>query len=180
MLLVGHVFLSRSRYGWHLTAIGASRKAARHAGIRVERMLFATYVLSGMLCAAGGIFYAARQDSTDSTTGVGWEFQALTAVVLGGVSLAGGKGTVWRAMIGGIIIFMLTNGLVRMGIPGYVTSARHRRHPARRRRHRRQMVEEPRQGGRRRSMSIRRGVPLGAGAVDRSAAAARRMPRTTA
>jgi ribose transport system permease protein len=123
VLLVGHILLSRSRYGWHLTAIGASRKAARHAGIRVERMLFATYALSGMLCAAGGVFYAARQNSTDSTTGVGWEFQALTAVVLGGVSLAGGKGTVWRAMIGGLIVFMLTNGLVRLGIPGYVTSA---------------------------------------------------------
>lgn len=123
VLLIGHIFLSRSRYGWHLTAIGASRKAARHAGIRVERMLFASYALSGALCAAGGIFYAARQSSTDSTTGVGWEFQALTAVVLGGVSLAGGKGTVWRAMIGAIIIFLLTNGLVRMGIPGYVTSA---------------------------------------------------------
>ena len=77
----------------------------------------------GLLCAAGGVFYAARQGSTDSTTGVGWEFQALTAVVLGGVSLAGGKGTVWRAMLGGIIIFVLTNGLVRMGIPGYITSA---------------------------------------------------------
>jgi len=122
-LFVGHVLLSRSRYGWHLVAVGASRKAARQAGIRVERMLFATYVLSGVLCAAGGIFYAARQSSTDSTTGVGWEFQALTAVVLGGVSLGGGKGTVWRAMIGGVIIFILTNGLVRMGIPGYVTSA---------------------------------------------------------
>ena len=123
VLLVGHVFLSRSRYGWHLTAIGASRKAARHAGIRVRLMLFFTYVLSGVLCAAGGLFYAARQASTDSTTGVGWEFQALTAVVLGGVSLAGGKGTVWRAMIGALIVFTLTNGLVRMGIPGYVTSA---------------------------------------------------------
>ncbi len=123
VLVVGHMFLSRSRYGWHLTAIGASRKAARHAGIRVQRMLFATYALSGTLCAAGGLFYAARQNSTDSTTGVGWEFQALTAVVLGGVSLAGGKGTVWRAMIGGLIVFMLTNGLVRLGIPGYVTSA---------------------------------------------------------
>ncbi|MGO9361093.1 MAG: ABC transporter permease [Xanthobacteraceae bacterium] len=123
VLLVCHIFLSRSRYGWHLTAIGASRKAARHAGIRVRLMLFFTYVLSGTLCAASGIFYAARQASTDSTTGVGWEFQALTAVVLGGVSLAGGKGTVWRAMIGAIIIFLLVNGLVRMGIPGYVTSA---------------------------------------------------------
>src|SRR5271163_2397236 len=64
VLLVGHIFLSRSRYGWHLTAIGASRKAARHAGIRVERMLLATYMLSGLLCAASGIFYAARQNST--------------------------------------------------------------------------------------------------------------------
>src|ERR1700723_1570132 len=122
VLIIGHVFLSRSRYGWHLTAIGASRKAARHAGIPVERMLLFTYALSGMLCAIGGVFYAARQNSTDSTTGVGWEFQALTAVILGGVSLAGGKGTVWRAMLGGIITFVLTNGLVRMGIPGYITS----------------------------------------------------------
>ena len=75
-----------------------------------------------MLCAIGGVFYAARQNSTDSTTGYLWEFQALTAVILGGVSLAGGKGTVWRAMLGGIITFVLTNGLVRMGIPGYITS----------------------------------------------------------
>ena len=123
VLLIGHVFLSRSRYGWHLTAIGASRKAARHAGIRVERMLLATYMLSGVLCAAGGIFYAARQGSTDSTTGVGWEFQALTAVIIGGASVAGGRGTVWRAMLGAIIIFMITNGLVRIGIAGYITSS---------------------------------------------------------
>src|SRR5262249_33709369 len=123
VLFIGHIFLSRSRYGWHLTAIGASRKAARHAGIRVERMLFATYVLSGALCAVGGLFYAARQGSTDSTTGLGWEFQALTAVIIGGASVAGGRGTVWRAMLGAIIIFMMTNGLVRIGIPGYITSA---------------------------------------------------------
>src|SRR5579872_6697058 len=106
-LFIGHIFLSRSRYGWRLTAIGASRKAARHAGIRVERMLLAAYTLSGALCAAGGVFYAARQGSTDSTTGVGWEFQALTAVIIGGA--AGGRGTVWRAMIGAIIIFVMTN-----------------------------------------------------------------------
>jgi len=123
VLAIGHLFLSRSRYGWHLTAIGANRKAAHHAGIQVKRTLLATYALSGFLCGIAGIFYAARQNSTDSTTGVGWEFQALTAVVLGGVSLAGGRGSVWRAMIGGVIIFLLINGLVRMGIPGYVSSA---------------------------------------------------------
>ena len=55
VLIVGHVFLSRSRYGWHLTAIGASRKAARHAGIRVERMLFATYALVGLPCAVWAV-----------------------------------------------------------------------------------------------------------------------------
>ena len=118
VLIIGHIFLSRSRYGWHLTAIGASRKAARHAGIPVERMLFFTYALSGPLCAVGGVFYAARQNSTDSTTGVGWEFQALTAVVLGGVSLAGGKGTVWRAMLGGIIIFVAHQRPGPHGHPG--------------------------------------------------------------
>ena len=123
VLLIGHVFLSRSRYGWHITAVGANRKAARHAGIRVERVLFFTYVLSGILCAAGGLFYAARQGSSDSTTGVGWEFQTLTAVVLGGVSLGGGRGTVWRAILGGIIIFLLSNGFVRMGVSGYVTAS---------------------------------------------------------
>src|ERR1700685_253040 len=110
VLMIGHIFLSRSRYGWHLPAIRARRQAARHAGIPVERMLLFTYALSGTLCAIGGVFYAARQNSTDSTTGVGWEFQALTAVLLGGVSLAGGEGTVWRALDGGPTLFLLGHG----------------------------------------------------------------------
>ena len=120
--VVAHVFLSRSRPGWHITAVGSSRKAARHAGIKVERVLFATYTLSGLLCAMGGVFYAARQSSAGTDSGVGLEVSALTAVVLGGVSLAGGKGTVGRAMIGAVIVFILVNGLVRLGVPGSVTS----------------------------------------------------------
>ncbi|MBL6749796.1 MAG: SMP-30/gluconolactonase/LRE family protein [Nevskia sp.] len=119
---VGHVLLSRSRPGWHLTAIGSSRKAARHAGIAVESTLCLTYVASGMLAAAGGLFYAARLSSTGSDTGVGWEVNALTAAVLGGVSLSGGRGTVARAVIGAVIVFVLVNGLVRMGFPGALTS----------------------------------------------------------
>lgn len=120
--IIGHVLLSRSRPGWHLTAIGSSRKAARHAGIRVERVLFFTYLLSGTLAAAGGLFYAARLNSAGSDTGVGWEISALTAVVLGGISLAGGRGTVARALIGAVIVFVLVNGLVRMGFPGALSS----------------------------------------------------------
>ena len=120
--IVGHFLLSRSRPGWHITAIGSSRKAARHAGIRVEAMLFLTYVLSGTLAAAGGLFYAARLNSAGSDTGVGWEINALTAVVLGGVSLAGGRGTFARALIGAVIVFVLINGLVRLGFPGALSS----------------------------------------------------------
>ena len=118
-----HFLLSRSRPGWHLTAIGSSRKAARHAGIPVERVLFSVYVLSGILSAAGGVFYAARINSAGSDTGVGWEINALTAVVLGGISLSGGRGTVARALIGAAIVFVLINGLVRFGVAGPVSSA---------------------------------------------------------
>ena len=120
--IAGHLLLSRSRPGWHLTAIGSSRKAARHAGIRVERVLFFTYLMSGTLAAAGGLFYAARLNSAGSDTGIGWEISALTAVVLGGVSLAGGRGTVARALIGAVIVFALVNGLVRLGFPGALSS----------------------------------------------------------
>ncbi|MDF2231799.1 SMP-30/gluconolactonase/LRE family protein [Albimonas sp. CAU 1670] len=120
-LIVGHIYLARSRPGIQLTAVGAGRKAARHAGIRVERTLFSAYVLSGALCGIGGFFFAARQESADATTGLAWEMQALTAAVIGGISLAGGKGTFWRALIGAGIVFLLINGLVRQGVVGDVT-----------------------------------------------------------
>ena len=116
--ILGHIFLSRSRPGWHLTAIGAGRRAARHAGIQIEGTLFATYVASGMLCALAAVFYSARLASAGSDTGINQEVMAITAVVLGGVSLGGGKGSVGRAMIGATIVLVLTNGIVRMGVTG--------------------------------------------------------------
>jgi len=76
-------------------------------GIRVERMLFARTCCRACCAQPAVFFYAARQ-TAPIDHGCRLEFQALTAVVLGGVSLAGGKGTVWRAMIGGLIVFMLT------------------------------------------------------------------------
>jgi len=116
--VAGHVLLSRSRPGWHITAIGSNRKAARHAGIAINHTIFWTYVLSGILCAIAGLMYAARLNSASSNTGQGMEVLALTAAVLGGVSLAGGKGSVGRAMIGATTILVLINGLVRLGITG--------------------------------------------------------------
>ena len=97
-------------------AVGSSRKAARHAGVNVKRSLFSAYVISGSITALAGIFYAARQNSSGTDTGVGWEINALAAVVLGGISLAGGRGTISRAMMGAAIIFMLISGLVQIGV----------------------------------------------------------------
>ena len=120
VLLLGHLLLSRSRVGWHITAVGASRKAARHAGIRVERILLLSYVLSGALCGLGGVFYAARLSSASARVGEGLELTVLTAVILGGISLQGGRGTVWRALIGAATISLLGKGLLLMNIGGDV------------------------------------------------------------
>lgn len=116
----GHLVLSRSRLGWHVTAVGTSRRAARHAGIRVEEVLLATYVASGALAAFSGILYAARLDSASSRVGEGMEFVVLTAVVLGGISLSGGRGTVWRALIGAGIVGLLSKGFLLMNVEGSV------------------------------------------------------------
>ena len=116
--LLGHVILSRSRPGWHLYAIGGGRRAARNAGIPVERMLFAAYVVSGLLSAGAGVLFAARLNNASTDTGAGMEIQVLTVVVLGGVSLGGGKGSVGRALIGSTIVLVLINSLVRLGLGG--------------------------------------------------------------
>lgn len=126
MIIVGicaHLFLTRLRPGLHIMAVGSSRKAARHAGIAVKRTLFTAYVFSGTLAAIAGAMYAARQNSVGNGVGVGWEINALAAVVLGGISLAGGRGTIARAMIGAVVVFLLVNGLVRLGVHGSVTTA---------------------------------------------------------
>ena len=117
-----HVFLTRTRPGTHIMAVGASRKAARHAGIPVDRVLFLAYVIGGATTSIAGIFYAARNDSAGSDTGLGWEVTALAAVVLGGARLSGGSGTIPRVLIGSSIAFLLVSGLLRMNAPGSLTS----------------------------------------------------------
>ena len=123
LFFVGNILLTRSRPGWHVTAIGGARRSARQAGIPVERVIFFTYVISGILSSLGGVVYAARLGSTHALTGQGWEIMALTAVVMGGVSLSGGRGTFGRALIGTLIVMLLLNGILRLGATGAVSSA---------------------------------------------------------
>ncbi len=122
--LLGHLLLSRSRPGWYIAAIGANRRAARNVGISVRWYILGSYVVSGVMTAiGGGVFYAARLQSPSADTGVSLEVLALTAVVLGGNVLGGGKGSISRALIGSVIVLVLANGLVRFGLANGSTSA---------------------------------------------------------
>ncbi len=116
LAVLAHIFLTRLRPGWHILAVGGSRRAAHNAGINVRRTICLTYVASSMLAAAAGIFYAARLASLGNDTGLGLEITILTAVVLGGTSLGGGRGSMFKTVLGVIIVVIITNSLIRLGL----------------------------------------------------------------
>ena len=98
-------------------AVGGSRRSAYNTGIPVRRVVCLTYVVSGMLAALAGLLFATRLSGAGADTGIGLELTALTAAVLGGNSLGGGRGSVAKALIGAVIVLLLVNGLVRLGLP---------------------------------------------------------------
>jgi ribose transport system permease protein len=116
-VLIGHVLLSRTRPGWRIMAVGGSRRSAHNSGISVRWTVCSTYVLSGALVGVAGFMYAARLSSAGADAGFGMELAALTAALLGGNSLGGGRGSTGKALTGAIIVLVITNGVVRLGIP---------------------------------------------------------------
>ena len=120
--IVLHVLFTRMRLGWWIMAIGGSRRSAYNVGIPVGRTVCLTYVGSGVLASLAGLLYAARLSGAGADTGIGLEIMALTAAVLGGNSLGGGRGSVAKAVMGAIIVLLLVNGLVRQGLPGGASS----------------------------------------------------------
>ncbi len=118
--IFGHVFLTRLRPGWHITAIGGSRRSAYNSGIPVRRTIAQCYLASGVLTAVGALFFAARLGTVGGDIGVGLEVTVLTAAILGGISLGGGKGSVAKALVGTLIVLLITNGLTTLSAPGGV------------------------------------------------------------
>lgn len=118
--LGAHIVLSRLRPGWRLRAVGGARRSAYNAGINVKLTVCLAYVASGLLTAIAAFLFSARLGSTGADTGIGLEISVLTAVVLGGVSLGGGRGSVGNAVIGSILVLILTSGLIRLSMPGSV------------------------------------------------------------
>ena len=118
--IVIHLVLSRARYGWRLFAVGGARRSAYNAGINVRFTLFSAYVLCSVLVALSGFFFSARIGSAASDIGTGLELQVLTATVLGGISLGGGRGSVAKALMGTLFVLVLSNSLLALAVPGPV------------------------------------------------------------
>ena len=110
-------WLHRTPSGRTLYAIGHSADGARYAGVRVSRRLFAVYVLSGLAASVAAVIYVAHLGQAKSDAGTGYELMAITAVVLGGASIFGGRGTVLGTVLGLAAIVILQNGLRLSGLP---------------------------------------------------------------
>ena len=113
--IIAHVALTRSRPGWHILAVGGSRRSAHNSGIRVRETVFMSYVISGLCSGIAGFLIACRLSGAGPGTGLNLEILAITAAVVGGNSLGGGRGSVAKGMMGAIIVLVMNNGLIRLG-----------------------------------------------------------------
>jgi ribose transport system permease protein len=119
VLVVSHFILNSTPMGSYLFATGGNEEAARLSGIKVSRVKVWVYVISGLFSGVAGLVLAARLASAQPNTGVGFELDAIAAVVLGGTSLMGGKGGIWGTLIGTFIIGVLNNGFNLLDVSPY-------------------------------------------------------------
>jgi ribose/xylose/arabinose/galactoside ABC-type transport system permease subunit len=110
VLFGAHWFLARTRWGIYVYAVGGNAEAARLVGISLVGVQILAYTIAGLLSGLAGLVLAARLSSAQPNTGVGFELDAIAAVVLGGTSLMGGEGTIWGTTVGAFIIGVLNNG----------------------------------------------------------------------
>jgi len=111
------VFLTRqTRLGRYIYAIGGNENAARLSGININKVKIAVYTIAGGLAAVGGIMVTSRLDSAQPNAGISYELDAIAAVVIGGTSLSGGKGSILGTVLGAVIIGVLNNGLVLLDV----------------------------------------------------------------
>ena len=115
-VLAGFI-LSKTALGRYTYALGSNEEAARLSGISVVKWKIAVYTLCGLFAGLGGVLLAARVNSAQPTLGYGYELDAITAVIIGGTSLAGGVGTILGTVIGAFIVKTLADGLQLVNVP---------------------------------------------------------------
>jgi len=112
-----HFLMTRTLFGRYVRAIGGNAEAARLVGVPVARYVLFAYVISGAAASISGIILASRVRNLDPTVGIGYEFSALTAVVLGGARLSGGQGNVLHTLAGVLILGVIANGMRLFNLP---------------------------------------------------------------
>lgn len=112
LAVLAHYALGHTRFFRQLYYVGSNPKAAHLSGINVERLQMLSFTLMGVIAGLAGIVYASRIATATSTVGMGAELQAITAVILGGASLSGGRGTIWGALIGVFFMALMKNVLI--------------------------------------------------------------------
>ncbi|MCB1356396.1 MAG: ABC transporter permease [Maritimibacter sp.] len=117
--VVMHILLAYTRYGRHTLAIGDNEIAARTAGINVARHRLSLYTLSGALAGLAGLIFATRVNAGDPTAGLTYELTAITAAIIGGTNLFGGRASILGTMIGALIMGVLQNGLNLLAVQSY-------------------------------------------------------------
>jgi ribose transport system permease protein len=120
VVLAGHLFLTRFVAGRAFYALGGNEEAARLAGLPVNRYKLLAYTLSGFTAALSGVVLASRLMSGQPNAGIGFELDAIAAVVLGGTSITGGRGSIIGTVIGAFTLGLLNNGLNLMSVSPYV------------------------------------------------------------
>ncbi|ACS80607.1 ribose ABC transporter permease [Maridesulfovibrio salexigens] len=111
--------LNHTRLGRYIYALGGNEEATRLSGINVDRIKIAVYAIAGFLSALSGLIVTSRLSSAQPTAGYGYELDAIAAVVLGGTSLMGGKGTIMGTLLGALIIGFLNNALNLLDVSSY-------------------------------------------------------------
>lgn len=119
MLMLVGVFVvvtQRTPFGRHIYAVGGNERAARLTGLNVPRIKLAVYTLAGALAGVAGLIVTARLDSAQPNAGLGYELDSIAAVVIGGTSLSGGRGSIGGTVLGCLIIGVLNNGLFLLNV----------------------------------------------------------------
>ena len=117
VMLIGHVTLTRTVFGRHVFAVGGNPETARLCGIKVGRVVVVTFLVSGLCAGLAGLVFWVRQGTGDPLAGDGLELYAIAAVIVGGTSLSGGRGSIIGTFLGALIMGVLAYGLLFVGVP---------------------------------------------------------------
>jgi len=120
-LFAGFVVFNETTFGRYVTGVGANAEAVRRAGVDTARVTLAVYAISGLAAAMAGLIIAARLGSGSSNAGGGFELDVIAAVVLGGTSLFGGRGTMLGTMLGALTVAVIGNGLILCHLSPFLT-----------------------------------------------------------